>query len=172
MSRCLARCSGVNTIYPFWLEIHRRVRRNAARASKDYDTTGTAAETWRLAAGRKKKEGYSPRMSKLTSATVVLIATLTVQSLVAMCLLTLPVVAPAVAETLGISTVYLGLYIAFAYAGAMTASLLSGGVVRRYGAIRASQIGLGFCAAGVALCAIESPIAAAVGAVLIGLGYG
>lgn len=111
-------------------------------------------------------------MSKLTSATVVLIATLTVQSLVAMCLLTLPVVAPAVAETLGISTVYLGLYIAFAYAGAMTASLLSGGVVRRYGAIRASQIGLGFCAAGVALCAIESPIAAAVGAVLIGLGYG
>lgn len=111
-------------------------------------------------------------MSKPISATVVLVATLTVQSLVAMCLLTLPVVAPAVAQTLGISTVYLGLYIAFAYAGAMTASLLSGGVVRRYGAIRASQIGLALCAAGVAMCAIESPIAAALGAVLIGLGYG
>jgi len=111
-------------------------------------------------------------MSKPISATVVLVATLTVQSLVAMCLLTLPVVAPAVAETLGISTVYLGLYIAFAYAGAMSASLLSGGVVRRYGAIRASQIGLALCAAGVAMCAIESPIAAALGAVLIGLGYG
>lgn len=111
-------------------------------------------------------------MSKPISATVVLVATLTVQSLVAMCLLTLPVVAPTVAQALGISTVYLGLYIAFAYAGAMAASLLSGGVVRRYGAIRASQLGLILCAVGVALCAIESPIATAFGAVFVGLGYG
>jgi MFS family permease len=111
-------------------------------------------------------------MRKPVSATVVLIATLTVQSLVAMCLLTLPVVAPTVAQALQISTVYLGLYIAFAYAGAMAASLLSGGVVRRYGAIRASQLGLVLCAVGVALCAIESPIAAGLGAVFVGLGYG
>lgn len=111
-------------------------------------------------------------MSKPISATVVLVATLTVQSLVAMCLLTLPVVAPTVAQALEISTVYLGLYIAFAYAGAMAASLLSGGVVRRYGAIRASQLGLMLCALGVALCAIESPIATALGAVFVGLGYG
>ncbi|MFW7342089.1 MFS transporter [Pollutimonas sp. H1-120] len=111
-------------------------------------------------------------MSKPISATVVLVATLTVQSLVAMCLLTLPVVAPTVAQALGISTVYLGLYIAFAYAGAMAASLLSGGVVRRYGAIRASQLGLILCATGVALCAIESPVATALGAVFVGLGYG
>src|SRR3546814_10823445 len=59
-----------------------------------------------------------------------------------MCLLTLPAVAPAVADSLGISTTYLGLYIAFAYIGAMASSLLAGGFVRRFGAIRASQIGL------------------------------
>ncbi|MDS1139139.1 MFS transporter [Pusillimonas sp. SM2304] len=106
------------------------------------------------------------------SASVVLAATLTVQSLVAMCLITLPVVAPTVAATLGISTAYVGLYVAIAYAGAMTASLLAGGAVRRFGAIRASQAGLALCAAGVAACAIASPIASAIGALLIGMGYG
>ncbi|NYT62560.1 MFS transporter [Alcaligenaceae bacterium] len=111
-------------------------------------------------------------MTPTPSANLVLAATLTVQSLSAMALLTLPVVAPAVAQSLGISTAYVGLYIALAYAGAMTASLLSGGAVRRYGAIRGSQIGLLLSTAGVAACAIESPIAMGIGAVLIGLGYG
>jgi MFS family permease len=111
-------------------------------------------------------------MNSTPSPTLVLAATLTVQSLAAMALLTLPVVAPAVAETVGISAAYVGLYIALAYAGAMTASLLSGGFVRRFGAIRASQVGLALCALGVAVCAIESPIAITLGAILIGLGYG
>ncbi|HEY9573333.1 MAG TPA: MFS transporter [Pusillimonas sp.] len=111
-------------------------------------------------------------MSSKTSATTVLTATLAVQSLVAMCLLTLPAVAPAVADSLGISTTYLGLYIAFAYIGAMASSLLAGGFVRRFGAIRASQIGLLLCAAGVAISVLPSPISMAIGAVLIGLGYG
>lgn len=111
-------------------------------------------------------------MSSTPSASFVLAATLMVQSLAAMALLTLPVVAPSVAESLGISAAYVGLYIALAYAGAMTASLLAGGAVRRYGAIRASQIGLLLCGAGVALCTIESSVAMAVGAVLIGMGYG
>lgn len=111
-------------------------------------------------------------MSTTPSASVVLTATLTVQSLVAMALLTLPVVAPSVAESLNISAAYVGLYIALAYAGAMMASLLAGGAVRRFGAIRCSQMGLLLCGAGVALCTIESPIAMAIGAVLIGMGYG
>lgn len=111
-------------------------------------------------------------MSSTPSATLVLAATLTVQSLTAMSLMTLPVVAPAVSESVGISTAYLGLYIAFAYAGAMTASLLSGGAVRRYGAIRASQAGLVLCALGVAACAVGTVYMTALGAVLIGLGYG
>src|SRR5690606_333214 len=111
-------------------------------------------------------------MSSTPSANFVLAATLTVQSLTAMSLMTLPVVAPTVAESVGISTAYLGLYIAFAYAGAMTASLLSGGAVRRYGAIRASQAGLVLCALGVAACAVGTVYMTALGAVLIGLGYG
>src|SRR5690606_11630801 len=117
------------------------------------------------------REASKP-MPPIPSSLSVLIATLTVQSLVAMCLLTLPVVAPAVAETLHVSPAYVGLYIALAYLGAMAASLLAGAAVRRYGAIRASQAGLMLCAAGVAVCAVESPAAAALGALLIGFGYG
>lgn len=108
----------------------------------------------------------------MPSTTLVLAATLTVQALVAVCLLTLPVVAPAVAETLGVSAAYVGIYVAIAYAGAMTASLLAGAAVRRFGAIRASQFGLVLCAAGVALCMVESLFAIGFGALLIGLGYG
>ncbi len=105
-------------------------------------------------------------------ASVTLAATLTIQSLVAMCLMTLPAVAPAVADTLGVSAAYVGAYIAIAYVGAMAASLMAGSAVRRFGAIRASQAGLLLCAAGIALCAVESLPALAAGALLVGLGYG
>ena len=111
-------------------------------------------------------------MSLAPATSVVLAATLCVQSLVAMSLITLPAVAPVVAEALNISTAYVGLYVAIAYAAAMAASLFAGGAVRRFGAIRASQTGLLLCALGVAICAIASPIASAIGAILIGLGYG
>lgn len=108
----------------------------------------------------------------MPSNTIVLIATLTVQALAAMALLTLPVVAPAVSQSLGISAAYVGLYVAIVYAGAMTASLLAGALVRRFGAIRASQVALAFCALGLFLCAVPSPLSMAVGALFVGWGYG
>src|SRR5690606_5886277 len=77
-----------------------------------------------------------------------------------------------VAGALDMSAAYVGIYIAIAYAGAMAASLIAGGAVRRYGAIRASQAGLILSAAGVSLCTITSPVACAVGALLVGMGYG
>lgn len=98
--------------------------------------------------------------------------TLAIQAMVAMALLTLPAMAPRVAQAVGISATWVGLYIALAYAGAMAASLASGAVVARYGAIRASQASLLVCAAGLALCALPSLPAMAIGAVLVGVGYG
>ncbi|MBK6006339.1 MFS transporter [Ramlibacter ginsenosidimutans] len=98
--------------------------------------------------------------------------TLAIQAMVAMALLTLPAMAPRVAQAVGISATWVGLYIAIAYAGAMAASLASGAVVARYGAIRASQASLLVCAAGLALCALPSLPAMAIGAVLVGVGYG
>ena len=98
--------------------------------------------------------------------------TLAIQAMVAMAMLTVPAMAPKVAGVVGISATYVGLYIALAYAGAMAASLASGAAVARYGSIRVSQACLLVCAVGLALCAVPAVPAIALGAVLVGIGYG
>jgi predicted MFS family arabinose efflux permease len=98
--------------------------------------------------------------------------TLAIQSMTAMALLALPAMAPRVAEAVGVSVAYVGLYVAIAYVGAITASLASGAAVGRFGSIRVSQFCLVLCAVGLALCAVPVPWAIALGAVLVGLGYG
>jgi MFS family permease len=98
--------------------------------------------------------------------------TLAIQAMVAMALLAMPAMAPRVAEAVGVSAAYIGLYVAVAYLGAILASLASGAAVARYGSIRTSQAGLVVCAAGLALCTVPVPAALIVGAVLVGLGYG
>lgn len=103
---------------------------------------------------------------------LVLAITLAVQAMVSWALLTLPVMAPVVAQALAVSPTYVGLYVAAAYVGAMVASLGSGGAIVRFGAIRVSQAGLLICAAGLAVCALPHVLAVAAGALLIGLGYG
>jgi predicted MFS family arabinose efflux permease len=101
-----------------------------------------------------------------------LLLTLVIQAMVAMALLTLPVLAPVVAQTLQVSPALVGLYVSVTYAGAMVASLMGGVTVARMGAIRVSQWGLASCALGLLLCAVPWLPAMALGAVFIGLGYG
>ncbi len=101
-----------------------------------------------------------------------LVVTLFIQAMVAMALLTLPVMAPVVSKALQVSPALVGLYVSVTYIGAMFSSLISGTTVSRWGAIRVSQIGLLMCAAGLVLCAIPWLPAVALGALLIGLGYG
>jgi MFS family permease len=103
----------------------------------------------------------------------VLAVTLAIQALVSMAVLTVPAMAPAMAESLNVSPTLIGLYIAVVYVGAMLASLMSGPLVLRWGAIRISQLGLLVCAAGLVLLAVApGVVSAVVGAVLIGVGYG
>ena len=106
------------------------------------------------------------------AAGLALLVTLVIQAMVAMALLSLPVMAPVVARALGVSPALVGVYVAVTYLGAMTASLLGGDTVRRLGAIRVSQWGLLLCATGLLLCTLPHLPAIALGAVLIGLGYG
>ncbi|MER1939265.1 MFS transporter [Castellaniella sp. FW104-16D08] len=113
-----------------------------------------------------------PSPVNTASSAITLTATVTIQSLVAMSLLTLPAIAPAIAAVLDVPTAYVGVYVALAYMGAMAASLLSGSATRRYGAIRASQAGLILCALGLLLSTLASVPLMALGAILIGLGYG
>lgn len=111
-------------------------------------------------------------MQDASSSPLVLFATLVVQALASMALLTLPVVAPAVAQSLQVSAAYVGVYIAIAYAGAMAATLIGSAAVRRYGAIRVSQVSLMLCAFGLFLAMIPSAVTMVTGALMMGLGYG
>lgn len=101
-----------------------------------------------------------------------LLVTLAIQAMVSMALLAVPVIATVVAQALGVSATLTGVFVAIVYVGAIVASLASGSAVRRFGAIRVSQAGLLLCAAGLVLCALPSVAAVALGALLIGLGYG
>ena len=86
--------------------------------------------------------------------------------------LTMPVMAPVAAPAMGVSPTYTGLYLSIVYIGAVLSSLAAGSAVKRFGAIRVSQFGLLLCAAGLALCAVPSLPVVALGALLIGCGYG
>ena len=101
-----------------------------------------------------------------------LTVTTAVQAMVSMALLTLPAMAPAVARALAVPSTLVGAYVALCYFAAMLSSLVGGTLVRRLGAIRVSQLGLGLCAVGLALCALPWLPAVALGALCIGAGYG
>lgn len=101
-----------------------------------------------------------------------LIATLAIQALVSMAVLTPPVFAPLAAPEIGVSANAIGLYTSVVYAAAAVSAAASGGPIRRHGAIRVSQLCLAFCAAGLALTASASLAPVLLGAVLIGIGYG
>ena len=99
--------------------------------------------------------------------------TLAIQALVSMAVLAVPAMGPAVADALHVSATAVGAYVAVVYAGAIVASLASGPLVVRFGAIRVSQAGLCACTIGLALfAAFPSVPVAFASALLTGLGYG
>jgi MFS family permease len=103
----------------------------------------------------------------------VLAVTLAIQALVAMAVLTVPAMGPAMAQALGVSATSVGIYVSLVYLGAIVASLASGPLIVRFGAIAVSQAGLLGCAAGLALFAsFPSIVTGMLSAVLTGIGYG
>ena len=104
---------------------------------------------------------------------VPLAVTLLAQTLVALAVYSAPVMAPVAGPDLGVPPAWIGYYIAVVYLGSMTGSVLSGGLVARHGPIRVSQGALVLCLAGLACSAASSSLAVvALGAFLVGLGYG
>jgi MFS family permease len=101
-----------------------------------------------------------------------LIATLAIQALVSMTVLTPPVVAALAAPDIGVASERIGLFTALVYAGAILSSAGSGALLARIGPLRLSQCCLAFCAAGIGIAAMAFIPAVALGAALMGLGYG
>jgi MFS family permease len=102
-----------------------------------------------------------------------LAATLAVQTLATMALYSLPAVAPEVARDLGVSGTLVGGFVALAYGVGILSALVSPGMVRRYGGVRATQAVLLAAAGMLALAAAGSGVAGlALAGIVLGLGYG
>jgi predicted MFS family arabinose efflux permease len=103
-------------------------------------------------------------------ANIPLLITLLIQSFSALALMVVPVLVP-VEATPRLSAAGLGLYLLFAYTGAVLGSLAAGPLVERFGAIRTSQWALLLSAAGLVLAGLW-PGAIMFAALLLGMGYG
>ncbi|WP_374448243.1 MFS transporter [Stella sp.] len=103
---------------------------------------------------------------------VPVLATVVGQSLVTMSGLSVPVLAPRAAETIGIDPGNVGAYTAIVYAAATITSPIAGGLLARYGGLRIQQVALAMASLGLVLFAVGHPLAAIVSALAIGCGVG
>ncbi len=102
-----------------------------------------------------------------------LLATVAVQTLATMALYSMPTLAPAVARDLNVNGALVGGFVATAYGVGIISALLSPGLIRRHGGVRATQAVL-LAAAGMLAIAASSVgiIGLACAAIVLGSGYG
>ena len=101
-----------------------------------------------------------------------LIVTMAIQALVSLVVYTPPVLAPVAHGDIGFPASWIGVLTALTFSAATFGALFSGGVIARTGALRISQFSLLLCGAGIALISTANPWLVALGALIMGLGYG
>ncbi|MDN4015521.1 MFS transporter [Zwartia panacis] len=101
-----------------------------------------------------------------------LIATLATQSLATMAAYSFPVVAPVIAKDLEVPGTLVGFFISTVYGVGIISALLSPRFIRRFGAVRVSQLVLMATLAMLLSCAVGSVLSVVLGAALLGLAYG
>ena len=108
----------------------------------------------------------------MSGVAISVVLTLAIQSMVSMAVFTPPVLAPVAAKDIGLAASSAGISTALIYGAAALAAPASGSFIARLGPMRTSQLCLLLVALGISCMAIAHPLAAALGAILIGLGYG
>jgi MFS family permease len=106
------------------------------------------------------------------SARAAIVTTLFAQALGSAAIIAPTVVAPLIAASLGLPVVVVGLYVSLVYLSAMVASVASGPIIIGMGGTRVAQICLLLSALGLTLMGADWLVLAALGAILIGCGYG
>ncbi len=86
--------------------------------------------------------------------------------------LALAAVAPRAAADLGVSPALIGYQVGLMFLAAASSALFAGGLVRRFGPVRTSQLSLWLVGTGCLCSAFGTMAALVAGAVLMGLGYG
>jgi len=95
-----------------------------------------------------------------------------VQAVATFSSLTLAATAPAVAADMNVPVEFIGFQIALVYGGASLVSTLAGFLLRRWGPGRVTQASMVLCGAGAGLMAVPSVAVMALGALVMGIGYG
>ena len=98
--------------------------------------------------------------------------TTAIQVLCALAIYVPPVLAPVAQVEVGVPASSVGVVMSLMFAAATFAALLSGPPIARHGALRMSQGSLLLCGAGLSLMVSANAWVIALGAVIIGLGYG
>ena len=101
-----------------------------------------------------------------------LVVTMAIQALVSLVVYTPPVLAPVAQAEIGVPASAVGIVTALIYFAATLTAFSAGNLINRFGAMRASQLALAFCAAGMALTTSANAWLVALGALIIGTGYG
>jgi MFS family permease len=118
------------------------------------------------------------RDPRTRTAAIALAITLAIQIFTSLAATATAVLAPEIGRDLDVAPKLVGVFVGLMYAGAMSASLVCGGIIERYGAIRVSQVCVLLCAGGLSLVAAVAALpgallpALAVAPIVIGLGYG
>ena len=108
----------------------------------------------------------------MKSFIVPLIVTLAIQVQASLVVFTPPVLAPAAQGDVGVSAAAVGIVTALIYATSVPSALFSAHLLERVGAIRVSQLCVLLGSAGMAMMAIPHPLVIALGALVVGMGYG
>jgi len=103
---------------------------------------------------------------------LVVAAATAAQTIISMGTSLLPVIAPKLAAVLAIDAAWIGMQVSIVYACGATSSLLAGGIVKRLGACRATQVALAFTVAGCAFVAVPHLAAIALGSIFLGIANG
>lgn len=86
--------------------------------------------------------------------------------------LTVSIYAPQAARDIGVGPEHIGVYASLTYVAAMLGSLLTGGLILRFGAIRFSQGAMLLCGVGLLICAGAQWWWFLLSACILGFGYG
>jgi MFS family permease len=122
--------------------------------------------------GVQPKPDADPTLENLRFPVFPLIATLTTQSLATMAAYSFPVVAPVIAKDLQVPGALVGFFVSTVYGVGIISALLSPRFIRRFGAVRVSQLVLIATLAMLLACSLGSVVSVVIGAALLGLAYG
>lgn len=101
-----------------------------------------------------------------------LAATLAVQTVATAALFSIPAAAPEIARDLGVPGTLSGAFVSIVYAVGIVSAIFAPGFVRRYGAVRVSQVVLLAVLGLIALAAGGTLLSLGLGAAVLGLAYG